>query len=306
MIVDSAKPTLVIFADGCPLSNLAAKGWCARHDVPFLVLVHCVFEGWSRDYAGYLSELEKSYKAAREVIAVSAENLQLLRRCFGLRDDHGRVIYNGRPARYFAQPDAAQRLRLREELGLPADSILCLSVGRMELVKGFQYQLEALRRLAENSCWPALYFLWVGTGTRQRRLVGLAKWVAGDKIIHFEQRDDIPDLMTAADMLVHCPCYEGMPLVVLEAMASALPIVATGVSGIPEALADTGLLLSSPDTATDLAGEIADAVSSLAQDDTLRLRLGQAAQRRAHALFREDLMLQRYRDLLVQMMVDIQ
>ncbi len=300
-ILSHAVPDLVLFADGCPLSSLAAKDYCWRQGIPFAALVHCVFDGWQRDYAAHLATLAACYRAALEVIAVSGDNLALLRSGFGLAGDKGRVIYNGRPDKYFAPVDGAERAQLRSDLGLGADSILCLSIGRMEWVKGFQYQLEALRKMSGCACWPALHFLWIGTGTQRKRLVGLARLLARNRITHYEEHPDIARLMAAADMLVHAAQFEGMPLVILEAMARGLPVVATGVSGIPEALGDTGLLLNAPHTATDLPQEIADAVCSLAADGQARARLGQAARRRAQALFREDSMLQHYLDVMARL-----
>ncbi len=265
------------------------------------MLVHCVFEGWQRDYAAHLPTLAGCYRAALEVIAVSADNLALLRSGFGLGNDKGRVIYNGRPENILHRSTARSARSCAATLGLAPDSILCLSIGRMEWVKGFQYQLEALRKMSGHSCWPALHFLWIGSGTQQKRLVGLARLLARNRITHYEEHPDIARLMAAADMLVHTAQFEGMPLVILEAMARGLPVVATGVSGIPEALGDTGLLLNAPRTATDLPQEIADAVCSLAVDEQQRARLGQAARRRAQALFREDSMLEHYVDLMAHL-----
>lgn len=301
-IVSEARPGLVLFADGCPLSSLAAKEHCRQQRIPFVVLVHCVFEGWKIDYAMHLPALAQCYAAARDVIAVSADNLSLLRRCFALAGDKGRVIYNGRPERFFAPVDGGERARLRRDLRLAPDSILCLAIGRMEWMKGFHYQLEAMRLMVRRPCWPALHFLWVGSGTQQTRLVGLARLLARDRMMHYGQHPDIPALMAAADMLLHTAQYEGMPLVVLEAMARGLPVIATAVSGVPEALGETGLLLGAPHTATGLPQEIADAVCSLAGDPVQRARLGQSASGRARDLFRDQDMLQQYRELIAHAM----
>jgi glycosyltransferase involved in cell wall biosynthesis len=297
-----ARPELVLFADGCPLSSLAAKEYCRQQDIPFVALVHCVFEGWQVEYAMHLPALAQCYAAARQVVAVSEDNLSLLRRCFALRAGKGRVIHNGRPEKFFAPVDAGERARLRGELGLAPDSVLCLGIGRMEWVKGFHYQLEAMRHMVRQPCWPALHFLWVGSGTQQKRLVGLARLLARDRITHFEEHTDIAALMAASDMLVHAAQYEGMPLVILEAMARGLPVVATAVSGVPEALGDTGVLLDAPDAGTGLSQQIADAVCSLAVDNARRARLGMAARQRAQALFTESSMVQHYRELIADVM----
>jgi glycosyltransferase involved in cell wall biosynthesis len=301
-IFTQSAPDLVLFADGCPFSSLAAKECCAALGMPFVVLVHCVFAPWLEDYQAFAPALARCYQAAQQVIAVSAENLQLLHQKFGLAQDKGRVIYNGRPEAFFAPADTAVRGRLRETLGIGANDILCLSIGRMEAVKGYQFQLEALAKLVRRPCWDSLHFVWIGSGTQRQPLLRVARLLAKGKFTHYEAYADVPQLLGAADMLLHTARYEGMPLVVLEAMAAALPVVATAVSGVPEAVGDTGILLSPPQHAADLPQEIADAVCSLALDAPRRARLGQAAQLRAQDLFGEQRMVQQYRHVLAEAM----
>ncbi|MEZ5573716.1 MAG: glycosyltransferase family 4 protein [Halioglobus sp.] len=304
-IFKQSNPDLVLFADGCPFSSLAAKEWCATHHIGFLVLVHCVVAEWQQDFAVHTATLARCYQAAREVIAVSTDNLHLLRQLFGLASAKGRVIYNGRPAVFFGPPDAGQRMHVREALGVGESSILCLSIGRMEPVKGYQFQLEAMSKLVRSACRESLHFVWVGAGTQQQRLLRVARLLAGRRFTHLEMYTDMPLLLGASDMLLHTARFEGMPLVVLEAMASGLPVVSTGVSGIPEALADTGVLLQPPHLATDLPQEIADAVCSLAADAPRRARLGQAAKLRAQALFGEERMVQQYLVLIAETMARV-
>ena len=76
------------------------------------------------------------YRGATEVVAVSDDNLRLLREHFGLPSDRERVILNGRPEAFFAPMDASRRQRVRQALGTPDDAVLVLSIGRMEFVKG--------------------------------------------------------------------------------------------------------------------------------------------------------------------------
>jgi glycosyltransferase involved in cell wall biosynthesis len=304
-IFNQCAPDLVLFADGCPFSSLAAKQCCAMLGIPFVVLVHCVYARWLEDYRAFAPALERAYQTALQVIAVSADNLQLLRQYFGLAQGKGCVIYNGRPDAFFAEVDAAQRVHLRDTLGVGVNDILCLSIGRMEAVKGYEFQLEAMARLVRRPCWELLHFVWIGSGTQQQRFLRVARLLAKGKFTHYEAYAEIPLLLGAADMLLHTARYEGMPLVVLEAMAAALPVVATAVSGVPEAIGETGVLLNSPQHAADLSQEIIDAVCSLALDAPQRARLGQAARRRARDLFGEDRMVQQYRHVLAEAMTGI-
>ena len=75
------RPTLIVFGDGCPLSSLAAKQTALRMKIPYIALVHCVTALWAEKFAPYLESLEMVYRHARQIVAVSHENLELLRNC---------------------------------------------------------------------------------------------------------------------------------------------------------------------------------------------------------------------------------
>lgn len=300
-VFDGVRPDLVLFADGFPLANLAAKQAAARRGLPYLVLVHCVQPDWAGQYAAFLPALPNLYRQARAVIAVSEDNLRLLRRHFGLAPDLGRVIPNGRPRAFFAPRDAERRARERAALGIGPEDLLALSIGRLELAKGWPELLDALPRLRGCGAWPRLKLVWVGEGTLAPRLKRLGALLGAGRIQLLPAHPDIPALLDAADLLIHPARFEGMPLVVLEAMAKGLPIVATAVSGIPEALGDTGVLLAPADAPGAGLGErLAEAICALAADAPRRRRLGEAARQRAAQYFKEARMLDAYRRLIGQ------
>jgi len=138
-IFSISSPDLIFFADGCPLSNLTAKEAAANLGIPFVVLVHCVYEDWAKQFASHLHRLPLMYGSAKEVVAVSHDNLHILHTRFGLPQEKGRVIYNGRPLLFFNPVDQSVRLRVRHELGIPAHALVSLTIGRIEPVKGYQY-----------------------------------------------------------------------------------------------------------------------------------------------------------------------
>ncbi len=285
-------PDLVIFSNGSPLSHFAAKQVAIRRRLPFVVV-----EGFAAGYLAdkfheRLDELSRHYAAAQAVIAVSHENLQLLHRAFRLPPGQGRVIYYGRPAAYFAPPDPAVRKRLRDEWGLPPDAVLCLTAARLDPIKGYQYQVAAMPLLQQTPVWPRLFFAWTGSGIAERQIVeDVRRRGAADHVRFLGRRDDMPELMAAADVYVHPSEAEGMPLAVMEAMARGLAVVASAVGGIPEELGPTGKLLPAP------LGNAAAAVAALAAtleawggDADLRRTVGAAGRARAEALFREERM----------------
>ncbi len=111
-----------------------------------------------------------------------------------------------------------------------------MCVGRLDAQKGAAWLLETMpavfARLPEHD------LLLVGEGPLRDELERLAARLGIAPKVHFAgQRSDVPDLLTAADLLVLPSRWEGMPNVVLEAMAAGLPIVATDVEGVREAVA---------------------------------------------------------------------
>ncbi|HSW09530.1 MAG TPA: glycosyltransferase [Bacillota bacterium] len=183
------------------------------------------------------------------------------------------------------RPDPAIRQALRDRLGLK-QRFIWLAVGRLEpakdypsLVKAFakvgdQHPTSVLLVAGEGSCRPQVERMVADLGVTGRiRLLGL--------------RDDVPDLMRAADAYVMSSAWEGMPLVLLEASASGLPIVATDTGGNREVVRDgsSGFLVppSDPDS---LARKMLD-LMGLGEPE--RWQMGQAGRARMeseHALDR--------------------
>lgn len=295
---DEARPDLILFTDSFPLANLAAKEAALRRGIPYLVLVHCVQPAWAEQYRAFVGRLAPLYAAAKEVIAVSADNLDLLRRDFGLSASRGRVVVNGRPTVFFTAPDQDVRRQARAELGIPDDHVVALSIGRYEMVKGYDLLLDALPLLRRSPQWPRLAFVWVGSGTLEAKLRRFARLVGDNRVRVLGERSDVRGLLDAADLLIHPARFEGMPLVVLEAMAKGLAIVASAIGGNIEALGDTGILLPAPVDSAEFKTQLAKAIGRLSEDAAWRRRLGAAAHARALAHFSEARMLANYLALI--------
>jgi len=291
-VFDAARPDLVIFSNCCPVSNLAAKRAAVERRLPFVIVEGFVAPYLAQMFAGILDELGRHYALAKAVIAVSNENLDWLHQACGLPADTGQVIYYGRPARYFTARDPATRQRLRESIGVPADGVLCFTAGRLEQIKGYQYQLAAIRLLQASTIWPRLYFAWAGPGGLEGQLSDAIRQmgVAG-QVTLLGQRWDVADWLDAADIFVLPSEAEGMPLAVMEAMAKGLPVIASAVSGIPEELGETGKLVAPPRTDPQATiRELVATIESWAADGALRRSLGEACRERARAMFREERM----------------
>jgi glycosyltransferase involved in cell wall biosynthesis len=163
------------------------------------------------------------------------------------------------------------------ELGIAPDRKVLLFVGRLEPQKGLDWLLPALPKLLDDL--GTHDFLIVGDGGARDDLVKLA----ADSRIHFlRRREDVPRLLATADMLVLPSRYEGMPNVVLEAMAAGKPVVATRAEGIEELLGEA----ASSQTAEfgDLPGFLGR-IRDLAGSPTLAAELGEANRQRAAETF---------------------
>ncbi|TFW31934.1 glycosyltransferase family 4 protein [Massilia horti] len=150
---------------------------------------------------------------------------------------------------------------MRASLGI-GDAPLILTVARYVRQKRHITLLEALPRLLEHC--PRAMLAWVGTGPLEAPLRSRADELGvADHILFLGARSDVPDLMDAADLLCLPSCYEAHPLVILEAFAAGLPVIAARALGITEAVQDgeNGLLFpvnSPPMLAHTLARVLAD------------------------------------------------
>ena len=171
-----------------------------------------------------------------------------------------RVVRNGipilRPVEYVADvPD------LRRQLGLPPTVRLAITVARLSEQKGHRVLLEALPALLKLTA--DVHLVWVGDGPLGTSLLAQAHRLGVQNNVHFlGHRSDVSSLLANSDVFVLPSFFEGLPLVVLEAMAAALPVVATEVVGTKEAVIDhvTGRLVPA-DAAVPLAEAIADTLA---------------------------------------------
>jgi glycosyltransferase involved in cell wall biosynthesis len=139
-----------------------------------------------------------------------------------------KVVPNGVPLQTF-QCDAETRARMRKSLGVE-DRFTWLAVGRLDIPKDYPNLLAAIARLSKGSI-----LLIAGDGPLRESIERFATDVGiSDRIRFLGILRDIPALMTAADAYVMSSAWEGLPMVLLEASASALPIVATDVGGNSE------------------------------------------------------------------------
>jgi glycosyltransferase involved in cell wall biosynthesis len=190
------------------------------------------------------------------------------------------VVPNGVPLGVFgATPE--RRARIRAELGIPADALVVGSVGRLANEKDFPFLVRSMAPLVDHGTRLVI----VGEGDDRSRIEqAIRDHVPRDRraFVHLTGvRKDVPDLLASFDVFALSSWTEGLPLVILEAMATGLPIVATSVGGIPNVVLPTfGRLVSHADDAA-----MRHALDELVHSKALRVSLGEAAHREAHARY---------------------
>lgn len=226
------------------------------------------------------------------MVTVSEELKRRLSADFKLPVERLTVIHNG-VALPAAEPDAARRRELRGELGLPADATLLGVIGRLHPVKGQDVLLAALPELRAR--FPRVHLGIVGQGLQQPFLAERVRELGlTDAVTFAGYRENIREYLGAFDLIVVPSRYEGLSLLLIEAMAAGRPIVATRVGGNPEAIADgvSGLLVPPDDPAA-----LAAAAGRILGDPELAAGLGRAARARAEESFSIAAMLAAYDEL---------
>jgi glycosyltransferase involved in cell wall biosynthesis len=211
-------------------------------------------------------------------VCVSQGVLRFSREVARLNPARLTVIPNGIDVVPFATAQSVPRLAL----GVPNDSHLAICVGRLDRQKGLPDLLLAAERLILRR--PDWHLAFAGDGPYRRWLLEqIANRPALSRNVHWlGHRDDIPNVLKSADVLVQSSLWEGMPNSVLEAMAAGLAVVSTSVEGTEDLVVpgQTGWL-TPPNDASALYAVLLEAAES---PERLR-RYGRAGQLRAEHQF---------------------
>jgi len=183
-----------------------------------------------------------------------------------------RVLRSGiDPSLY--RPTEGARLRVRAAIGASPDDVVVGSIGNFKPQKGPLDFVEAARLARRID--PRLRFVVAGDGELRPQVERAIADAGLGSVVHLlGWRDDVPELLAGFDLFLLTSVFEGLPRVVLQAMAAAVPVVATDTGGVREVVSSgvTGLLVRPSRPA-----EAADAVVDLARDPERRRRLADAA-----------------------------
>jgi glycosyltransferase involved in cell wall biosynthesis len=203
------------------------------------------------------------------------------------------VVPNGVDTEAIRNVPEGTRDSLRRTLGVE-ERFVWLAVGRFEIAKDYPNMLRAFARLRERQ--PRAVLLLVGRGSLQGETEALARELGlGDAVRFLGVRDDVPMVMSAADGYVMSSAWEGMPMVLLEAAAAGLPIVATTVGGNHEVVLEdeSGFLVPPRDDEA-----LASAMARLGGvPDARRLEMGRRGHQHIRAHYGLDRVAERWEEI---------
>jgi glycosyltransferase involved in cell wall biosynthesis len=258
-------------------SGLAAK--FAR--VPVLCHIRCSYPEISRRDQSFLRLVNK-------FVFVSDDAWQTF--AYRINESRGRVVYEG-----IDIPTLVQQVRdvssVRDEFGIAPDTVVIGMAARVAPAKDYETLIDAAAIVIAQH--PNVKFLIVGDHSQVReyrehyekvKQLLNAKGVA-DYFIFTDHRNDVQRLIAAMNIFLLSTRTEGLPLVILEAMAHAKPVAATRVGGVPEVVQHgvTGLLHESKD-----ARQQADDLLRLLNDASLRKQMGEAGRERVKTVFSKE------------------
>jgi glycosyltransferase involved in cell wall biosynthesis len=244
---------------------------------------------WLRRAAGLAMELLAG-RLTDVFLTVSAAEAADARRLHIFRD--AVAVGNGRDPALF-RPDPTARARVRRELGADAERTVIVAVSRLVRDKGYPELLAAMRDVPTAELWVVGERLASDRGEDMAALFAASDLGARLRLLGY--RHDVAAVLAAADIFTLPSYFEALPMSVIEAMLTGLPVVATNIRGPREQVVDgvTGLLVPVRQSAP-----LAAALDRLARDAALRAAMGAAGRARALDLYDEAKVLARTLDLL--------
>jgi glycosyltransferase involved in cell wall biosynthesis len=180
-------------------------------------------------------------------IIVLCERSKIMFRWFNQESAKITKIYNGIAVKARANPDTS--IGLKQQLNLDPSSKLLITIARLSPMKGLEYLFEAAAIIRITH--PDIKFVIVGDVAfanekpyKDQLLMKIESLKLEDTVFMIGLRRDVPELMEQSDILVLPSVYDIFPTVILEAMSSGLPVIATDVGGVPEMVRpDTGIIV---------------------------------------------------------------
>jgi glycosyltransferase involved in cell wall biosynthesis len=222
------------------------------------------------------------YRRVDHVVAISEVIRQNILATHPISADRVSVVHHGVDLSQF-EPNENERASARQELGFTPEHFVLGIIGRLQVSKGYLEFLEMARRLRPEL--PLARYLLIGEASRgeasaaQTILGKIRDWQVDDIVYPLGFRRDIPRLLNAMDIFVFPSHAEAFGLVLIEAMATAKPVVSSGCDGVLDIVRDRETGLLTPPRNVDA---LCAAVRMLAHDPAQRLAMAQRG--REHVL----------------------
>jgi glycosyltransferase involved in cell wall biosynthesis len=211
------------------------------------------------------------------VITVSEATAESFRSEIGTTAGRVTVVFNAVDTERY--PAAVERARVRDEIGVAPVEHMMTMVGTFKRQKGHAELIRAVAAVADR--FPHLKVVLIGDGELLPAIrdQALAAGI-GSRVVFLGTRRDVPEILAASDSFVLPSLWEGLSVALVEAMASGLPVIATGVSGTDQVMIDgvTGWLVAPADAAA-----LATAISDVLSDPARAERMATAARARARS-----------------------
>ncbi|HEX8221209.1 MAG TPA: glycosyltransferase family 4 protein [Chloroflexia bacterium] len=261
-----------------PVAGLVAR----LRRLPLVVSLHGS-DIFIAEHSRLISSIARRVFRAASAITAPSDDLRDRATRLGAPANRCHLVPYGVDPSKFTRIEGAGPL-LRKELGLPEDSVVIFAVGRMVYKKGFEYLIRALPAVLREH--PNARIVLAGGGDLESKLVSLVRQLGVEKSVimpGWVSRDKLPLYFSGCDLFVLPSVVDqqgnvdGLPNTLLEAMASARPVVATNVAGIPLAVKDGENGLVVPEKQP---GELSAAINLLLRAPDLRQQYGEASRRR--------------------------
>lgn len=205
-----------------------------------------------------------------QIVTVSEAILKHLQ-LWGYPSERMQVVYNGLDP-VGPPPEDFNPAGYKDSLGLPPDALTVLVPARISDQKGHRYLLESIWKLKSNPSTQRVHYILAGDGPLMEEMMQLAEKAEIDGQVHFLGfRNDMDQLLRCCDFVVLPSLWEGLPLVLIEALSAGKPSVATDVDGSAEVIEHgrTGLLVPPADPEA-----LSTAIAEMASDEGMRERFG--------------------------------
>lgn len=240
-------------------SHIGADGfaamWARVFRKPLVITVHAKPEkAFSEKTKNQVRALLKSRKI--KLVAVSEDNAKLVKEYYKLTDSQSGCVNNGIDLERFSRKEH--------------DVFTVIHVGRQDENKNQAALIRCFARFHEKH--PNTKLLLLGDGNQHKKLIALSEGLGVAAAVTFTGNvANTEDYYAVSDLYVQCSHMEAMPLSVLEAMATGLPIVSTDVGGLRDVVQDNGILV--PDNDEDALYEAIEKIYEQSEEETQKMCL---------------------------------